>query len=326
MKTKTFYKCCVMVVLIFMCIPAGIIAQGSQQSMYMNFQKLILYHARKTNEYYLAVIATDDKTRIANFDTMNVHIKLEMMEGEPKLIDNEDLKIISLGTMYNEVIGRKNTLFRFNLIIDNSGSIDQQSLGYVQHTLKKFIELVPLVFEAQVIRFSQNIQLKTSFTKDKNTLINAITRQLPQGSTALFDAIDLGVQELKYKKDEIPLRFAVVLTDGRNNASVNNPEPVAFKNKITNECRQYYIPLFIVGVTDSVDSQLLNQLAKYGFYRHIKKFPDIDKAFNQILRLIKDTYIFKIPAIGNFQNIKTLYIVQKTPGGKLETIQDIIVH
>jgi uncharacterized protein YegL len=326
MKSKTFCKFCVIGVLILMCIPVGVIAQNSQQSMYRNFQKLVLYHAASANEYYLAVIATDDKTRIANFDTMNVHIKLEMMEGESRFIDNEDLKIICLGTMYNEVIGRENTLFRFNLIIDNSGSIDQQSLGYVQHTLKRFIELVPLVFEAQVIRFSQNIQLKTPFTKDKNALIDAITRSLPQGATALFDAIDLGVQELKTKKDEIPLRFAVVLTDGKNNASVNNPDPVAFKNKITNECRQYYIPLFIVGVTDSVDSQLLNQLAKYGFYRHIKKFPDIDQAFRKILQVIKDTYIFKIPAVGNFQNIKTLYIVQRTPGGNIQTIQDINVH
>lgn len=325
MQRRIFLKFCVTVVLILILVSNSWLI-GQSRPMYMNFQKLILYHSSRTNEYYLAVTATDDSTRLANFDTLNVHIKLEMRDGESKLIDNGDLKVTCLGNMYNKVIGDKSTLFRFNLVIDNSGSIDPTSLGYVQHTLKRFIELVPLVFEAQVIRFSETVQLKTPFTKDKESLSDAVTRTLPQGGTALFDAMDLGVQELKYKQDEIPLRFSVVLTDGRNNASINNPDPTAFKNKIIRECRQNYIPLFIVGVTNGVDSQLLTELAGFGFYQHIQNFPDIDKAFKVILNVIKDTYVFKIPAIGNYNDIRTLYIVKKTPGGNLETIQDIIVH
>ena len=301
-------------------------AQSVRKSMYLNFQKLVLYHAKRTNEYYLAVTATDDSTRPANFDTMDVHIKLEMRDGESMLIDNGDLKVTNLGNMYNKVIGEKNTLFRFTMVIDNSGSIDPTSLGYVQHTLKRFIELVPLVFEAQVIRFSDQVQPLTTFTKNKEELINAITQPLPQGSTALFDAIERGVQELKYKQDEIPLRFEVVLTDGLENASVNNRDRDTFKSKIISECRQNYIPLFIVGVTDNVDAQLLTEIAGFGFYYPIKKFPDIDKAFNLIMNVIKDTYVFKIPAVGNFNDIRTLYIVKKTPAGNLETIQDIIVN
>jgi len=326
MKKVLFLKFAAVVFLMAIGASYLLEAQAGRKAMYMNFQKLVLYHAKRTNEYYLAVTATDDSTRPANFDTLDVHIKLEMRNGESKLIDNGDLKVTNLGNMYNKVIGEKNTLFRFTMVIDNSGSIDPTSLGYVQHTLKRFIELVPLVFEAQVIRFSDTVQLKTEFTKNKEDLIAAITQPLPQGATALFDAMDLGVQELKYKQDEIPLRFEVVLTDGLNNASVNNPDPIPFKNKIINECRQNYIPLFIVGVTDNVDTKLLTEIAGFGFYYPIKKFPDIDQAFNIILDVIKDTYVFKIPALGNFSDIKTLYIVKKTPAGNLETIQDIIVN
>ncbi|HLP46243.1 MAG TPA: vWA domain-containing protein [Candidatus Deferrimicrobium sp.] len=327
MKRKLFFKLTLIIFSIWIGASCLLEAQTGRKAMYMNFQKLVLYHAKRTNEYYLAVTATDDSTRPANFDTMDVHIKLEMRNGESKLIDNGDLKVTNLGNMYNKVIGEKNTLFRFTMVIDNSGSIDPTSLGYVQNSLKKFIELVPLVFEAQVIRFSNTVQpMTSSFTKNKEELINAITQPLPQGSTALFDAIERGVQELKYKQDEIPLRFAVVLTDGLENASVNNSDPITFKSKIINECRQNYIPLFIVGVTDNVDSQLLTEIAGFGFYQHIKNFPDIEKAFNLILNVIKDTYVFKIPAVGNFNDIKTLYIVKKTPAGNLETIQDIIVN
>ena len=297
-----------------------------RQNQFMNFQQLVIYHHRGTNEYFLAATATDEKTRIGNFDTMNVHVILKMNDGKEKFIDNEDLKIACLGTMYNKVIGQKTTLFRFNLLVDNSGSIDRESLGYVQRTLTKFIELIPLAFEAQVIKFSSHIQVKTKFTKDKQTLINAINQAHAQGSTALFDAMEVGVQELKYLGDEVPLRFSVVLTDGKNNASKRNPDTNTFKHKIVNECKKNFIPLFIVGVTNSVDSPLLNEMAGFGFYQHIQAFPDLDKAFEAILNVIKDTYIFKIPAVGNFSDLQVIYLVKKTPGGNKETIQDFNVH
>jgi hypothetical protein len=322
-----FYTIIAAIAMVFVLFFSTNLIGGGRKPMFMNFQKLLFYHSLNTNEYYLVAVATDDATRPGNLDTMNVHIRIEMINGESILIDNDDLIIGCLGLMYNQVIGRKATLFRFNLLIDNSGSIDKLSYMYVQQTLTRFIELIPLVFEAQIIMFAESIQLKTKFTKDKELLIDAIKRPLPRGSaTALFDAISMGVNELKHEKDDIPLRFVLILTDGKNNASVYNPDSHAFKNKIINECREHNILLFIVGVTDSVNSQLLNDIAQFGFYRHIKSFADIDKAFQMILNIIKDTYVFKIPAIGNYQNIKTLYIVKKISGGRFETIQDIIVH
>lgn len=304
----------------------GLMAQSGRKTLYLNFQKLVLYHSRNTNEYYLAAYSTDKSTSLGTLDTMNVHVLLETGDGDKKMIDNENLKIACLGNMYNKVIGQKTTLFRFNLVIDNSGSIDLPSLAYVQSTLTKFIELIPLVFEGQVIRFSETIQLKTNFTKDKQTLINAITQQQPQSGTALFDTIETAVQELKALGDEVPLRFSIILTDGKDTASTRNTDPVAFKNKMKAECRQNFIPLFIVGVTNDVNSPLMLEIAGFGLYQHIKAFPDLDKAFQVILNLIKDTYVFKIPAVGNFSELKTIYLVKKTPGGKTETIQDFIVH
>lgn len=324
MVKKTIVKC--LAVLFLLNWIAGIAESASRKPMMMNFQKIVLYHSKKTGEYYLAAVATDDKVRLGNLDTMNVHVILEYNEGNKKEINNEDLKIACLGNMYNKVIGQKTTLFRFNLIIDNSGSIDPQSLNYVQKSLTKFIDLVPLVFDAQVIRFSSGVQLKTPFSKDKEVLKEAVNRALPQGGTTLYDAIDEGVMELKSLGDDVPLRFAVILTDGMDTASQRNRNVALFKQKIINECRQNYIPLFIVGVTDKVNSQLMKEIAGFGFYQHIKNFPDIDKAFDVILNLIKDTYVFKIPAVGNFANLKTIYLVKKTRGGNNETIQDFIVH
>lgn len=303
----------------------GISATNSKQ-MYMNLQKLVLYHSSSTNEYYLAVVATDNAYRQCKLDILNTHIIIETKDGKKKTIDNEDLKIACLGNMYSKVIGDKNTLFRFNLIIDNSGSIDTKSLSYVQYALKKFIDSVPLVFEAQVIRFSESVQLKTDFTKDKQILLDAIDQPFPQEGTALFDAMDMGMQELKAQGDQVPLRFSVVFTDGKENRSVKNTDPSVFKIKITDECKKNMIPLFIVGVTEDVDSKLMEEMAKFGIYQHKREFPEIDQAFEFILNYIKDIYIFKIPAIGSFSSIKTIFITKKTAAGNPETIQDIIVY
>jgi hypothetical protein len=294
--------------------------------MLLNLQELLLYNNTSKNEYFLAATAIDDSARKCMMDILNVHIILETIDGKRITIGNEDIKVICLGNMYNKMIGEKYTLFRFNIIIDNSASINSESFVKLQQVLKRFIELIPLVFEAQVIKFSENIQLKTGFTKNKKKLINAINKTIPQGGTALYDAIDLGMQELKNVGDEIPLRFSIILTDGKDNSSKNNPDPIVFKQKIIYECRKNLIPIFIVGVSDSVDSQLLTEIAKYGVYQHVKSFPDLDKAFHTILELIKDTYIFKIPAVEDFSKLKTIYIVKRTPGGNIETIQDFIVR
>jgi hypothetical protein len=325
MQKQIFWKYCV-VVMLFLILVAGLFGTLPQRPMLMNFQKLVIYHSRSTSEYYLAAFSTDGSTRPGKLDTMNVHVILEMNDGKQTPIDNGDLKISCLGNMYNKVIGEKNTLFRFNLVIDNSGSIDMDSFKYVQNSLKRFIELIPLVFEAQVIHFAQKVQVETNFTKDKQKLIAAIGKPMLRGNTALFDAVDEGMNQLISGGDQVPLRFSVVLTDGKNNASKKNPKPNVFKEKIVQLCRQNNIALFIIGITDNVDSKLMKEMSMYGFYQHIKDFPDIDTAFDTILNVIKDTYIIKIPAVEDFARLEKIYLIKKTPGGSTETIQDFIVH
>jgi hypothetical protein len=325
MQKQNFWKYCAVAVL-FLILAAGLFGTLPQQTMKMNFQKLVIYYSRSTNEYYLAAFSTDESTRPGKLDTMNVHVILETNDGQKTTIDNGDLKISCLGNMYNKVIGEKNTLFRFNLVIDNSGSIDKDSFKYVQNSLKRFIELIPLVFEAQVIHFAQKVQVVPGFTKDKQELIAVIDKPMLRGNTALFDAVDDGINQLISGGDEVPLRFSVVLTDGKDTASKKNPKPKVFKEKIVQLCRQNNIALFIIGITDNVDSKLMKEMTMYGFYQHIKDFPDIDTAFDSILNVIKDTYIIKIPAVEDFARLKKIYLVKQTPGGNQETIQDFIVH
>ena len=155
-------------------------------------------------------------------------------------------------------------------------------------------------------------------------MINAITKLLPQSGTALYDAIDIALQEIKHLRDEVPLRFSVVLTDGKDTASKKNADPDLFKNKIRHECRKHFIPLFIVGITDNVNSALLSEIGGFGLYQYITDFSNLDYALQTILKTIKDTFIFKIPITGNYSDLKAIYLIKKRPDGSSETIQDFI--
>ncbi|OQW92868.1 MAG: hypothetical protein BWK78_00225 [Thiotrichaceae bacterium IS1] len=300
----------------------------AEKTMYMSFQKLAFYFAEAENKYYLVVYSTDEATKPGKFDTDNVHIMLESKDGQKNTISQKDLIIINLGEMFYEQ-AKQYTYFKFNLVIDNSGSIDDQALGTVQTVLTQFINNLPVSFEGQVIKFSTDLN-KSGFTKDKQQLINFINQPDNRASTALFDAVLASLDDLKFAEDSIPLKFSIILSDGKENASkrYNYTTVTDFKNLVVSTAKEKSIPLFIVGVTDDVDAVLLKELAGFGLYQSIKDFPDLDKAFKMLEGIIKNTYIFKIPAVGKLENLKKLYIVkesQVTPG-KYETIQDILME
>lgn len=317
-------KCVVLFLLIFFDIL--LLSAQARKPLLMNMQKMVFYYSQKYNEYWLAATSIDQSTSCGVFDTNNVHVQLDMGGENKILIKNDDLKIVCLGTLYRREIAGSLTLFKFNMVIDNSGSIDPVSLNFVQEALTTFIRNIPIVYEAQVIKFSDTIQARSPFLRDKDEVIQCIDAPYPQGKTALFDAAMLGVQQLLESERRVPLKFTVVLTDGKDNCSHIGREE--FKNQIVKLCRDNSIPLFIVGVTDEVDSPLLEEISQFGLYQHVRRFPNLDKAFELIVNVLKDTYIIKIPARGRFSDLRTIHLVKerRTGSGTFDTIQDFIIR
>lgn len=307
----------------------------AQTAQFMGFQKLVFYNWQKMNEYVLVAHSISTATNRNNLDRQNLHVLLEMVDGKKVEVNNADLIIANLGDMVYEG-AQKYTLFRFNMVIDNSGSIDDYSLQIIENAITKFIEKMPLSFQAQIIKFSSTVKSPSRFTNDKSEVIQAVRDPFLRENTALFDAIAAGIQELKFSGDDVPFKFSVVFTDGWENASAKYPSDQAdnFKTAIRNECMNNYIPLFVIGVTGEIDEPFLRDLTQIGTYQGqsvslfmpIQNIPDIDATFDQILALINETYIFRIPAVSSFANLRTIYLVKKTAGGNTETIQSFPVQ
>jgi len=296
---------------------------------FFNFQMLGFYYSKKTSEYVIVAHSTDMSTSRLNFDRDNVHVLFETKNGKQNtLIDRNDITIISIGD-YIYKGAEKHTLFRFNMVIDNSGSIDDSSVGMIENILNSFMKKIPLAFEAQIIKFSENIQSKSGFIKDKNALIGHINKRFNRGQTGLHDAIAVGLNELKASRDNVYFKFMVVFTDGCDNSSKKYKDPNLFIQKVQEDCMKNNIPIFVVGVTNNVNRSLLKQITQnIGLYEHVNNFSHIDlnNAFDSIAKLISDTFIFKIPAIGPaFNDLQVIYLVKKKLSGKTDTIQDFVV-
>lgn len=293
--------------------------------MYLNFQRLAAYYSKAEKKYFIALLATDDSTRDGGLDAQNVHVLIERTDGKKITIKSEDLIFVHLGSLYNQMAERY-TFFRFNLILDNSYSIDPPNLRLIQDVTAKFIDRLPKSFEAQVILFSTEIK-KSPFIKDKDQIKAAIRDEVPHENTALYDAVAMGVDELKFSGDDVPLKFSVVLTDGMDNESTQHADANAFKNYIVQQTTDQGIPLFIVGVGEEVDHQLLKEIAGFGLYQPIDNFPDVDTAFDTVHQIIDNTYVLKVPGVSTLDEIKAFYLYREDALTKKPvTFQDICLQ
>ena len=301
----------------------------AREAVFLNFQMVGFYYSQKSNEYIIVAHSTDMTTSRLAFKRDNVHAIFETKDGKKSnLINRNEISIVSIGD-YVFKGAEQYTLFRFNMVIDNSGYIDDNSVGIIENILTTFMAKIPLAFEAQIIKFSDTIQLKSDFLKDKKKLTGYINQRIERGQTALHDAIALGINELKLTTEDVHFKFMLVFTDGCDNSSQKYQDPNFFISKVQNDCKKNNIPIFIVGVTDNVNQALLKEVTNnIGLYEHVSHFnhANLEKAFDLIANLIDDTFIFRIPAIGPaFNDLQVIYLVRKKLSGKTETIQDFVI-
>ncbi|MBA3357045.1 MAG: VWA domain-containing protein [Pyrinomonadaceae bacterium] len=127
-------------------------------------------------------------------------------------------------TVYED--GAKQELSYFNtgdrvpvslgILFDTSGSMIDKIHG-VQDAVEHFVKSVSAGDEIFLIRFSEDAELVQDFTDDRRRILRAVEHLEPQGSTALYDAVVLGLEGIKQGKHR--KRALLLLTDGNDTAS-----------------------------------------------------------------------------------------------------------
>ena len=154
----------------------------------------------------------------------------------------------------------------WGLVLDRSGSMEEMMGGVYQAALHVMDEGSP-ADEMLISTFNDKIRLVSEFSADRHELENSVLGLTAEGSTALYDAVDKGLQFIhdgKHRK-----KVLVVITDGDDNAS-----HIEFKNLIARVERSPDVLVYTVGMFE-----------KYPWYWHKNQMPP---SFQRILHDIAE--------------------------------------
>lgn len=155
------------------------------------------------------------------------------------------------------------------IIFDTSGSMEDKIEG-VQDAVEHFVKSVAAGDEIFLVKFSDDADLIQDFTDDKTRILRTVQNLKPKGSTALYDAVLLGLQKIgegKHRK-----RALLLLTDGNDTASSTTFEEItalARKSEVIiyglgighGEKGSSHSGIFNNQVKDTVDMRTLRALA-----------------------------------------------------------------
>lgn len=102
------------------------------------------------------------------------------------------------------------------IVFDTSGSMIDKIEG-VSDAVEHFVKSVAPGDEIFLVRFSDSAEIVQDFTDDRRRILRAVERLEPRGSTALYDAILLGLQRVTQGKHR--KRALLLLTDGNDTSS-----------------------------------------------------------------------------------------------------------
>lgn len=296
-----------------------------QQPTMVNMQLLACHYSPSRSELTLALMSmseqTDPKASFGFRDELEV--LLEMHAESRTMVENRDLVVAVIGDLVREA-DRRYTLFRFSIVMDESGSIDDASLIRARQVIQQFFARIPVAYQAQIIRFATVPEVLTTFTNDPEQLSGALGRPRIAGGTAFYDAIDQAYTELRQSEPEVPLSFVVAFTDGEDTASRRFGSFPEFLSQIENVAHRDQMPLFLAGIGADLNHQLLAQLAgKTGLYVPLDEVENVDRLFEMVASAIERTYIVRIPLSSRHKGLKQVYIKRRKPNGRHDTVQDV---
>ncbi len=246
---------------------------------------------------YLSTADTADLTILNiypdSFPNVSVVFKAETRKGEPVWDLTKENMTVKENAQKCDVISleqiSKNKPINLGIVIDHSGSMQQDisqlfdsdglplfsvdenldivlPQGYIapidnaKAAVKNFISTFDVHKDfIGVIGFSNNVDIKLSLTQNILQINSVLDSMRADFSTALYDAMITGIDELGGSDG---VKVLVVLTDGQDNSSV------AKWNDVVYRANQENIPVYIIGLGDvNIDTlSYISESTKGQFY------------------------------------------------------------
>ena len=104
------------------------------------------------------------------------------------------------------------------IVFDISSSMkDNENIRKARNSITRFLQSMNPEDEAFLIAFNEQANLAQRFTDQVGTLRSALAQLKPSGSTAIYDAVYMGLDQIRRGKNE--KKALVLITDGEDNSS-----------------------------------------------------------------------------------------------------------
>jgi len=183
----------------------------------------------------------------------------------------------------------------------NSTASKYQQILDMENGVKTFVNALAANDICEIIKFDSYVEVFQTFTNSKQALINAVDSVgWFGGSTALYQSIYTGVQDVAAQSASSYARAVIAFTDGGENAS-----SVDFETMIRT-ANANAIPVYTIGLFDSTyhstppgyysDERTLVQIADStgGFYFYAPNASELVQIYNSISGQLTNAYTITI--------------------------------
>src|ERR1700733_992953 len=141
------------------------------------------------------------------------------------------------------------------LLVDTSGSMGAK-LDTSRRATAEFLKTLNKADEAFLVEFSDQAQLAVLLTNDAGAIESAMTSATSGGLTALLDAVNMGLQEMKRAKN--PRKALLIISDGGDNNSRYT------STQISDLVREADVQIYAMGVFEPSLSSALGAIGGPG--------------------------------------------------------------
>lgn len=177
------------------------------------------------------------------------------------------------------------------LIADKSDSISDGDMERIKEVMQQFVDSLQFAVgdQAEVLSFDTIVRQMCSYTGEAELLKNGISNMFPEGSTALYDALNDGITSAAR---QIGAGCVIAFTDGIDNMSTSTSEDVI---EYAVKCG---IPVYIIGVGPDVYETTLRDIASRtgGQYWFIDDLLDLSAIYAAVYEQEKGMYVITYEA------------------------------
>lgn len=266
-------------------------------------QFLSLIHVSKPSNgrrYAYAFVVDGDMTPVRHLNRGDFEVRVDGSR-----VPTEELSVQTLEQLADT--DKQTVQFAISFVLDYSGSMSSQDKKFLEEALVYFLDQLPPVYRASVIKFNSKVSTYQTLTRDAGTLKDAITRTMSSGSTALYDAMGKGLEELK--NETVPFRLQLVFTDGMENSS-----KVHCHDSVVALSHREGIPVFVMGMGDiDVPAMMSMTNDTNACFLYAPSNEQIKQIYQAIGSVMAQTYVVSWPL--RKSDPTTVQIDATTPAG-----------